>query len=46
MFISKDVNYTDNQNIMKSDVIEVNIKTKDVKIFMHNEQERVNIKNN
>ena len=46
MIISKNVTYTDNQNIMKSDVIEVNIKTKDVKIFMHNEQERVNIKNN
>ena len=31
---------------MKSDVIEVNIKTKDVKIFMHNKQDKVNIKNN
>ena len=46
MFISKDVIYTDSENVIKSDVIEVNIKTKDVKIFMHNKEDKVNIKNN
>ena len=46
MFISKNVVYTDSENIMKSDIIEVDIKTKDIKIFMHNKQDKVNIKNN
>ena len=30
---------------MKSDVIEVDIKTKDTKIFMYDENNKVNIKN-
>ena len=44
MFISKNVVYTDSENIMKSDIIEVDIKTKDIKVFMYNEHDKVNIK--
>ena len=45
MIISKNVIYTNLKNILKSDVIEINIKTKDTKIFMYEENNKVNIKN-
>ena len=35
MIISKDVIYNNSKNILRADVIELNIKTKDTKIFMH-----------
>ena len=35
MIVSRDVVYTNLENILKADVIEVNIKTKDTKIYMH-----------
>ena len=44
MIISRDVVYTNLENILKADVIEVNIDTKDTKIFMHKNNEKVNIK--
>ena len=44
MIISKNVRYYNDQNILISDVIEMNLKTKDTKIFMHNINEKVNIK--
>ena len=44
MIISRDVIYTNLENILKADVIEINIETKDTKIFMHNNNEKVNIK--
>lgn len=44
MFISKNVIYNTPDNILKADVIEVNIKTKDTKIFMYEEEKKVNIK--
>ena len=44
MVISRDVVYTNLENILKADVIEVNIDTKDTKIFMHKNNEKVNIK--
>ena len=44
MEISKNVIYTSEENVMKADVIEVNIKTKDTKIFMYEENKKVNIK--
>ena len=44
MIISKNVVYTDLENILKADVIEIDIKTKDTKIFMHNSDDKVNIK--
>ena len=44
MIISKDVIYTNPENILKSDVVEVNIETKDTVIYMHEENKKVNIK--
>ena len=34
MIISKDVTYTNLENILKADVIKINLKTKDTKIFI------------
>ena len=45
MIISKKVIYTNLNNILNADVIEINIKTKDTKIFMHEEEKKVNIRN-
>ena len=43
MIISKNVVYTNLENKLKADVIEINIKTKDTKIFMYENQKQVNI---
>ena len=45
MIISKNVVYTTSKNILKADVIEINITTKDSKIFMYEKEKKVNIKN-
>ena len=45
MIISKNIIFTNEKNILKADVIEIDIKTKDTKIFMYEENEKVNIKN-
>ena len=45
MIVSRNVVYTNLENILKADVIEMNIKTKDTKIFMYENQKKVNIKN-
>ena len=44
MIISKKVVFTNLENILEADVIEINIKTKDTKIFMHENEKKVNIK--
>ena len=44
MIISKDVIYTNIKNVLKADVVEIDIKTKDAKIFMHEKEKKVNIK--
>ena len=44
MIISKNVIYNNLDNILKADVIDVNIKTKDTKIFMDDQEQKVNIK--
>ena len=44
MVVSRDVIYTNLENILKADVMEINIDTKDTKIFMHKNNEKVNIK--
>ncbi len=44
MIISKDVIYTNINNILKADVIEMDIKTKDTKIYMYENKKKVNIK--
>ena len=45
MIISKNVIYTNVDNILKADVMEMNIETKDTKIFMYEKEKKVNIKN-
>ena len=45
MIISKNVVYTNTENMLKADVIELDIKTKDTKIFMHDTKKQINIKN-
>ncbi len=45
LIISRNVIYTNEENILKADVIEMDIKTKDTKVFMYSSKEKVNIKN-
>ena len=44
MTISKNVIFKNNKSSLKADVIEVDIKTKDIKISMYEENKKVNIK--
>lgn len=44
MIISNNVIYTNVDNILNADVVEMNIKTKDTKISMYDENKKVNIK--
>ena len=44
MIISKNVTYTNLNNTLEADVIELNIKTKDTKIFMQEKEKKVIIK--
>ena len=44
MVISRNVVYTNLENILKTDVIEIDINTKDTKIFMYDDKQKVNIK--
>tara|TARA_Y100000591_G_scaffold316863_1_gene325936 strand:- start:518 stop:1093 length:576 start_codon:yes stop_codon:yes gene_type:complete len=45
MIISKKVIYNNLDNILKADVIEMNLKTKDTKIFMYEKEKKVKITN-
>ena len=44
MIMSKNVVLKNNKSTLQADVIEVNIETKDIKIFMYEENKSVNIK--
>ena len=44
MTISKNVVYSNLKNVLKADVVEINIVTKDIKIYMHEELKKVKIK--
>ena len=44
MVISRDIVYTNLDNILHADVLEMNIETKDTKIFMYEDEKKVNIK--
>ena len=44
LLISKKVVYKNLKNILKADVIEMNIQTKDTKVYMYEDQKKVNIK--
>ncbi len=44
LIMSKNVVYTNPDNILKADVVELNTITKDTKIFMYNSDEKVEVK--
>ena len=44
LIISKNVIFTNLSNMLKADVVEIDIKTKDTKIYMNEEEKKVNIK--
>ena len=44
MIISRDVVLKNNKSSLQADVIEVNIKTRDIKIFMYEENKKIKIK--
>ena len=44
LLISKKVVYKNLKNILKADAIEMNIKNKDTKVFMYENQKKINIK--
>ncbi len=44
MVISRDIVYTNLENILTADVLEMNIQTKDTKIYMYENKKKVNIK--
>ena len=46
MVISKEVIFTNLENTLKADVIEMNLDTKDSKIYMYQNTDKVIIKNN
>ena len=43
LMISKNIIYTNLENVLKADALEMNIKTKDTKIFMYEKDKKVNI---
>ena len=44
MIVTRNAIYTNKSNILKSDVMEMDLTTKDIKIFMHTENKKVNVK--
>ena len=44
MIISREVIYSNKDNVLKADVIDINLKTKDTKIFMYENKKKINIK--
>ena len=44
MIMSRDVVYTNTSNVLKADTIEINIETKDTKIYMFDDKKKVSIK--
>ena len=44
LVISKNIIYTNNENVLNADVVEINIQTKDTKILMYEDNKKVNIK--
>ena len=44
MIISRNVIYNNLENILKADVFEINMSTKDTRIFMLEDNKKVNIK--
>ena len=44
LLISRNVVYSNPENILSADVVEIDIKTRDTKIFMYEKEKKVNIK--
>ena len=44
MIISKNVIYNNAENVLEADLVEINIKTKDTKILMYEQDKKVSIK--
>ena len=44
MLMSRDVIYTNSNNVLKADNIEIDIETKNTKIYMFQNDKKVNIK--
>ena len=44
MIVSGKVIYNNLENILEADAVEINIKTKDTKIFMYENKKKVNIR--
>ena len=44
MYISKNVIYSNSESSLNADVVEINIETKDTKIFMYENDKKINIK--
>ncbi len=45
MIISRNVIYNNLENVLVADVVEMNLKTKDTKIYMYENEKKVNIRN-
>ena len=45
MIMSKNVIYKNKKSLLNADVVELDIKTKDTKIYMYEQKKKVNIKN-
>lgn len=46
LIASRNIIYTNNKNILKADVITMDIKTKDIKVEMYEDKKKINIKSN
>ena len=44
IIISRNIVFTNDENVLKADIIEIDTKTKDTKIFMNEDSKKVNIK--
>ena len=45
MIISKDVVYSDLENILKTDVVKINLETRDINFFMLDKENKIKIIN-
>ena len=45
LIISKNVTYSNSENILYADVIKMNTISRDIKIFMHNSKDKVLVQN-
>ena len=46
MIVSRNIVFTNKENVLKADVVEVDTRTKDTNIFMYEKNKKINIKSN